>query len=209
MLTKECARKVIEEIMALYPDVETILNYRNNYELLVAVMLSAQTTDIAVNKATVALFERFPNPATVVQASPAEIEPYIQSIGLYRNKAKYLFQCCQQLVERFNGEVPSNRKDLESLAGIGRKTANVVLSVGFNVPAFAVDTHVSRVCKHHDLVPENATPRQIEDYIVSILPADQLTQAHQSIIFFGRNICHPRHPACENYPQLYSCQEHI
>ncbi|MGO4927555.1 endonuclease III [Fundicoccus sp. Sow4_F4] len=209
MLTKECARKVIEEIMALYPDVETILNYRNNYELLVAVMLSAQTTDIAVNKATVALFERFPNPATVVQASPAEIEPYIQSIGLYRNKAKYLFQCCQQLVERFNGEVPSNRKDLESLAGIGRKTANVVLSVGFNIPAFAVDTHVSRVCKHHDLVPENATPRQIEDYIVSILPADQLTQAHQSIIFFGRNICHPRHPACENYPQLYSCQEHI
>ncbi|MGO4939025.1 endonuclease III [Fundicoccus sp. Sow4_D5] len=209
MLTKECARKVIEEIMALYPDVETILNYRNNYELLVAVMLSAQTTDIAVNKATVALFERFPNPATVVQASPAEIEPYIQSIGLYRNKAKYLFQCCQQLVERFNGEVPSNRKDLESLAGIGRKTANVVLSVGFNIPAFAVDTHVSRVCKHHDLVPENATPRQIEDYIVSILPANQLTQAHQSIIFFGRNICHPRHPACENYPQLYSCQEHI
>lgn len=209
MLTKECARKVIEEIMALYPDVETILNYRNNYELLIAVMLSAQTTDIAVNKATVALFERFPNPATVVQASPAEIEPYIQSIGLYRNKAKYLFQCCQQLVERFNGEVPSNRKDLESLAGIGRKTANVVLSVGFNIPAFAVDTHVSRVCKHHDLVPENATPRQIEDYIVSILPADQLTQAHQSIIFFGRNICHPRHPACENYPQLYSCQEHI
>lgn len=209
MLTKECARNVIEEIMALYPDVETILNYRNNYELLVAVMLSAQTTDIAVNKATVGLFERFPNPQAVVQASPAEIEPYIQSIGLYRNKAKYLFQCCQQLVEKFNGEVPSNRKDLESLAGVGRKTANVILSVGFNIPAFAVDTHVSRVCKHHDIVPQNATPRQIEDYIVSILPADKLTQAHQSIIFFGRNICHPRKPECSNYPQLYTCQEHI
>lgn len=209
MLTKECARKVIEEIIALYPDVETILNYRNNYELMVAVMLSAQTTDIAVNKATVALFERFPNPEAVVQASPAEIEPYIQSIGLYRNKAKYLFQCCQQLVENFNGQVPNNRKDLESLAGVGRKTANVILSVGFNIPAFAVDTHVSRVCKHHELVPEKATPRQIEDYIVSILPAELLTQAHQSIIFFGRNICHPRKPDCANYPQLYTCQEHI
>lgn len=192
MLTKECARKVIEEIIALYPDVETILNYRNNFELLVAVMLSAQTTDIAVNKATVALFERFPNPEAVVQASPAEIEPYIQSIGLYRNKAKYLYQCSQQLVEKFAGEVPGNRKDLESLAGVGRKTANVILSVGFNIPAFAVDTHVSRVCKHHQLVPENASPRQIEDYIVSILPPELLTQAHQSIIFFGRNVCHPR-----------------
>lgn len=209
MLTKECARKVIEEIIALYPDVETILNYRNNFELLVAVMLSAQTTDIAVNKATVALFERFPNPEAVVQASPAEIEPYIQSIGLYRNKAKYLYQCSQQLVEKFAGEVPGNRKDLESLAGVGRKTANVILSVGFNIPAFAVDTHVSRVCKHHQLVPENASPRQIEDYIVSILPPELLTQAHQSIIFFGRNVCHPRHPKCEQYPQLYSCQEHV
>lgn len=209
MLTKECARKVIEEIIALYPDVETILNYRNNFELLVAVMLSAQTTDIAVNKATVALFERFPNPEAVVQASPAEIEPYIQSIGLYRNKAKYLYQCSQQLVEKFAGEVPGNRKDLESLAGVGRKTANVILSVGFNIPAFAVDTHVSRVCKHHQLVPENASPRQIEDYIVSILPPELLTQAHQSIIFFGRNVCHPRQPKCEQYPQLYSCQEHV
>lgn len=209
MLTKECARKVIEEIIALYPDVETILNYRNNFELLVAVMLSAQTTDIAVNKATVALFERFPNPEAVVQASPAEIEPYIQSIGLYRNKAKYLYQCSQQLVEKFAGEVPGNRKDLESLAGVGRKTANVILSVGFNIPAFAVDTHVSRVCKHHQLVPENSSPRQIEDYIVSILPPELLTQAHQSIIFFGRNVCHPRHPKCEQYPQLYSCQEHV
>lgn len=209
MLTKECARKVIEEIIALYPDVETILNYRNNFELLVAVMLSAQTTDIAVNKATVALFERFPNPEAVVQASPAEIEPYIQSIGLYRNKAKYLYQCSQQLVEKFAGEVPGNRKDLESLAGVGRKTANVILSVGFNIPAFAVDTHVSRVCKHHQLVPENASPHQIEDYIVSILPPELLTQAHQSIIFFGRNVCHPRHPKCEQYPQLYSCQEHV
>jgi len=209
MLTKECARQVIEEIIALYPNVETVLNYRNNYELLIAVMLSAQTTDIAVNKATVKLFERFPTPESVTHASPSEIEPYIQSIGLYRNKAKYMFQCCQQLVEKYSGEVPNNRKDLESLAGVGRKTANVILSVGFGIPAFAVDTHVSRVCKHHDIVPAKATPRQIEDYIISILPPELLTQAHQSIIFFGRNICHPRNPQCENYPQLYCCQEHI
>lgn len=205
MLSQKCARYVIEQIIALYPDVETILNYRNNFELLIAVMLSAQTTDIAVNKVTENLFVRYPNPEAVVASSIDEIKPYLQTIGLYHNKAKYMYQCCQQLVENFGGEVPSNRKDLESLAGVGRKTANVMLSVAFNIPAFAVDTHVSRVCKHHKIVPQKATPRQIEDYIVKILPPEMLTQAHQSLIFFGRNICSPRNPKCENYSQLYDC----
>ena len=162
-------------------------------------MLSAQTTDIAVNKVTGALFERFPTPLAFAESSPEEIEPYIKSIGLYRNKAKHLYICANQLVRDFNSEVPSNRKDLESLAGVGRKTANVLLSVGFNIPAFPVDTHVSRVCKHHNIVPQNATPLEIEKIVTGILPEELWHQAHHSIIFFGRNICSPRNPKCDEY----------
>lgn len=209
MLTKESARYVIEEIMKLYPDVETVLEYNNPYELLIAVMLSAQTTDVAVNKVTPALFERYPNPEAVVASSPEEIAPYIQTIGLYRNKSKYIYHCCLDLVEKFDSQVPNTRKELESLAGVGRKTANVVLSVAFDIPAFAVDTHVSRVLKHHEIVPESYNPRQIEDYVVEILPADKLSQAHQSLIFFGRNVCHPRNPKCHEYPQLYEGLVHL
>ncbi|AQS53214.1 Endonuclease III [Jeotgalibaca dankookensis] len=199
MVTKERAREILEQIIALYPDAQTILKYRNNFELLIAVMLSAQTTDMAVNKVTKKLFERFPDPASFAVSSPEEIEPYIQSIGLYRNKAKYIYTCSNQLIKNFGGKVPSNRKDLESLAGIGRKTANVVLSVGFNIPAFPVDTHVSRVCKHHGIVPPDATPLEIEKIVTDILPADLWKQAHHALIFFGRNICTPRNPKCGEY----------
>lgn len=199
MVTKERAREILEQIIALYPDAQTILKYRNNFELLIAVMLSAQTTDVAVNKVTKKLFERFPDPASFAASSPEEIEPYIQSIGLYRNKAKYIYTCSNQLIKNFGGKVPSNRKDLESLAGIGRKTANVVLSVGFNIPAFPVDTHVSRVCKHHGIVPPDATPLEIEKIVTDILPADLWNQAHHALIFFGRNICTPRNPKCGEY----------
>lgn len=199
MNSKEKSRDILEQIIAIYPDVKTILKYSNNFELLIAVMLSAQTTDIAVNKVTGALFEYFPTPADFAASSPAEIEPYIKSIGLYRNKAKHIYTCSNQLMAHFNGEVPKNRKDLESLAGVGRKTANVVLSVGFGIPAFPVDTHVSRVCKHHGIVPQNATPLEIEKIVTNILPEKLWNQAHHSIIFFGRNICTSRNPKCHEY----------
>lgn len=199
MLSKKRARDILEQIIALYPDAKTILKYTNNFELMIAVMLSAQTTDLAVNKVTGALFERFPNPEAFAASSPEEIEPYIRSIGLYRNKAKHIYQCSNQLIANFNGEIPNNRKDLESLAGVGRKTANVILSVGFDIPAFPVDTHVSRVCKHHDIVPQNATPLQIEKIVTDILPKELWNQAHHALIFFGRNICSPRNPKCDEY----------
>lgn len=199
MNSKRKSRDILEQIIAIYPDVKTILNYSNNFELLIAVMLSAQTTDIAVNKVTGALFERFPTPLAFAESSPEEIQPYIKSIGLYRNKAKHIYMCANQLIRDFDGQVPQNRKDLESLAGVGRKTANVVLSVGFQIPAFPVDTHVSRVCKHHKIVPQNATPLEIERIVTRILPEELWNQAHHSIIFFGRNICSPRNPKCEEY----------
>lgn len=142
VLSKKRARKVIEEIIALYPDAKPSLDFRNHFELVCAVLLSAQTTDAAVNKATPGLFAAFPTPQAMAAAEVKDIEPYISRLGLYRNKAKFLKDCAQQLMERHNGIVPQTREELEALAGVGRKTANVVLSVGFGIPAFAVDTHV-------------------------------------------------------------------
>ncbi|MBM7643525.1 endonuclease III [Streptococcus loxodontisalivarius] len=203
VLAKKKARHVIEEIIALFPDAKPSLDFRNNFELVIAVLLSAQTTDAAVNKVTPALFEAFPSPEAMAEAEEDVLAGFISRLGLYKNKAKYMKKCAQQIVTDFGGEVPKTRKELESLAGVGRKTANVVMSVGFGIPAFAVDTHVERICKHHDIVPQDATPRQVEDYVCSILPKKLWLPAHQSMILFGRAICHPRNPECHKYPQLY------
>lgn len=207
MLTKECARHVIEEIINLYPDAVPTMRYDNPFQLMVGVILSAQATDVSVAKVTPALFERYPTSEAVLASSPAEIEPYIQSIGLYRNKAKYIYQSSQQLLDHFDGKVPETRKELQSLSGIGPKSANIILSVAFQQPAFAVDTHVARVCKHHQIVDEDATPKQIEARVCEIIPPELWGKAHQSMINFGREVCHPRNPECENFPQLYDCLE--
>ncbi|MFS1663424.1 endonuclease III [Streptococcus sp. zg-JUN1979] len=203
MLSKAKSRYVIREIIKLFPDAKPSLDFTTHFELLVAVMLSAQTTDAAVNKVTPALFERFPNPEAFAKASPKEIEPYISKIGLYRNKARFLHQCALQLLERFDGQVPQTRAELESLAGVGRKTANVVMSVGFGIPAFAVDTHVTRICKHHQICKQSATPLEIEKRVMDVLPKEEWLAAHQAMIYFGRAICHPKNPDCHEYPQLY------
>lgn len=203
VLSKKRARKVIEEIIALYPDAKPSLDFRNHFELVCAVLLSAQTTDAAVNKATPGLFAAFPTPQAMAAAEVKDIEPYISRLGLYRNKAKFLKDCAQQLMERHNGIVPQTREELEALAGVGRKTANVVLSVGFGIPAFAVDTHVGRICKHHDIVKKSATPLETEKRVMEVLPPERWLPAHQAMIYFGREVCHPKNPECEKFPQLY------
>ncbi len=203
VLSKKRARKVIEEIIALYPDAKPSLDFRNHFELICAVLLSAQTTDAAVNKATPGLFAAFPTPQAMAAAEVKDIEPYISRLGLYRNKAKFLKDCAQQLMERHNGIVPQTREELEALAGVGRKTANVVLSVGFGIPAFAVDTHVGRICKHHDIVKKSATPLETEKRVMEVLPPELWLPAHQAMIYFGREVCHPKNPECEKFPQLY------
>ncbi|MGT2924692.1 endonuclease III [Streptococcus caviae] len=203
VLSKKRARKVLEEIIALYPDAKPSLNFKNHFELLIAVVLSAQTTDAAVNKVTPALFAAYPKPKDLAEANLKDIESYISKIGLYRNKAKFLKECSQQLMDRYGGEVPHTRKELESLSGVGRKTANVVMSVGFGYPAFAVDTHVSRICKHHDIVKKSATPLEVEKRVTDVLPPELWLSAHQAMIYFGREICHPKNPECHQYPQLY------
>lgn len=197
------ARQVIREIIKLFPDAKPSLAFTTTFELLIAVILSAQTTDRAVNTVTPDLFKAFSSPQAMAAAEEATIAKYIARLGLYRNKARFLKTCSQQLVDRFSGQVPSDRQALESLAGVGRKTANVVRSVGFGIPAFAVDTHVSRICKHHHIVEKTATPLTIEKRVMEILPPKEWLAAHQAMIYFGRTICHPKNPRCHEYPQLY------
>lgn len=208
MLNNESARQLIEEIIKLYPDAKPTMRYENPFQLMLVVILSAQATDASVEKVTDKLFERYPNPEEVVQSSPEEIEGYINSIGLYRNKAKYIYKSSQQLLDNFQGQVPQNRRDLQTLAGIGPKSANIILSVAFGQAAFAVDTHVARICKHHQIVDGNATSKQIEERVCEVIPPELWGPAHQAMINFGREICHPRNPQCENYPQLYQDWEY-
>ena len=154
VLSKKRARKVIEEIIALFPDAKPSLNFNNYFELLVAVILSAQTTDAAVNTVTPTLFKAYPNPEKMAAASESEIASYIARLGLYRNKAKFLKKCAQQLLDDFDGQVPHTRKELESLAGVGRKTANVVMSVGFGIPAFAEKAFLSGFLRNNQYVSQ-------------------------------------------------------
>lgn len=203
MLDKKNARKVLDEIMNLYPDARPTMRYKNPFQLLMVVILSAQATDASVEKVQDRLFERYPDPQSVADSSIEEIETYIKSIGLYRNKAKYIFNSSHQLLDHFEGIVPNTRKELLTLNGIGPKSANILLSVAFQEPAFAVDTHVTRICKHHRIVEQNATANEIEARVTEILPPELWGHAHQSMINFGREICKPRNPLCHEYPQLY------
>lgn len=192
LLTAAETTKLIEAMGILYPDAEAELTHSNAFELLIAVILSAQTTDIGVNRVTPALFEAYPTPQLMMEADLDDIMNKLKTIGLYRNKSKFIKKCARQLVEQFGGEVPNTRKELESLAGVGRKTANVVMSVAFNEPAIAVDTHVERVSKKFNICVQTATVRQVENALMEKLPQELWSVAHHRLIFFGRYQCSAR-----------------
>lgn len=192
LLTAEETTKVIEAMGRIFPEAKAELEHKNAFELLIAVILSAQTTDISVNKVTPALFEAYPTPEAMMEADLEDLEDKIKTIGLYRNKAKFLKKTATMLVEEFSGEVPKNRKDLEKLPGVGRKTANVVMSVAFKEPAIAVDTHVERVSKKLQIVDEDATVIQVEKTLMEKLPKELWSIAHHRLIFFGRYQCPAR-----------------
>lgn len=173
----------------------TELNYRNEFELLIAVILSAQATDVSVNKATPKLFQVAPTPDKMAALGEDGIVPYIQSIGLYRNKARHIVACCKSLVEKFNGTVPNNRKDLESLAGVGRKTANVVLNTAFNKATIAVDTHIFRVANRTGIA-RGKTVLAVEEALLKNTPKAFLKDAHHLLILHGRYTCKARKPLC-------------
>ena len=192
LLTSEEATKVIRAMGQLFPEAKAELNHDSPFQLLIAVILSAQTTDVGVNKVTPGLFEAYPTPQALMQANREDIMEKIKTIGLYRNKAKFIKSCATDIVERFGGEVPQTRKELQSLAGVGRKTANVVMSVAFDEPAIAVDTHVNRISKKFNIAPEDASIRQVENCLMEKLPEDLWSQAHHWLIFFGRYQCPAR-----------------
>lgn len=198
--------KIIQTLDQMFPDAHVELTHKNHFELLVAVVLSAQTTDVSVNKVTPKLFEVYPTPFDLAKASYLNVEKLIKTIGLYRNKSKNIIKLAQQLVERFDGIVPNNRKDLESLPGVGRKTANVVLSNAFGVPALAVDTHVARVSIRLGLAKKDDSVLQIERKLNRKLPRTSWTKMHHQMIFFGRYHCLAKKPKCSTCPLYDICK---
>lgn len=198
-LTKKEKEKVLEILANLYPNPKTELNWTSSYELLVAVMLSAQTTDVAVNKVTETLFKEANTPEAMVLLTNEEVESQIRRIGLYRNKAKNLLAMSQILLDSHQGRVPASRQALEALPGVGRKTANVVLSNAFDIPAIAVDTHVFRVSNRIGLASAKDV-RKTEEDLMKIIPRQDWKDAHHWIIFHGRRVCMARKPDCGNCP---------
>lgn len=199
--------EILDQIEILFPDAKCELLHDTPFQLLVAVVLSAQTTDASVNKVTPALFARWPDAQSLRQADVHEVEKTIQTIGLYRSKAKNIVALSQTLEDQFHGEVPSTFKELQSLPGVGRKTANVVRSVAFDVPSFAVDTHVERIAKRLGLAKVDDDPLKVETKLRRKISRERWNQGHHDLIFFGRYFCMARKPKCEECPFVSFCKK--
>jgi endonuclease III len=182
-------------LQAANPHPKTELQYSNPFELLTAVLLSAQATDVSVNKATAPLFAQANTPAKMLALGPQTVTQAIQTIGLFRTKAKHLMSTCQILVEQHNGQVPNTREALEALPGVGRKTANVILNVAFGQPTMAVDTHIFRLGNRTGLAP-GKTPLEVESKLLKRIPTKYLVHAHHWLILHGRYVCKARKPLC-------------
>ncbi len=206
METKE-VQLVLDELANLYPQAEPALKFKTPYELLVAVVLSAQCTDERVNKVTAVLFQNYDTPQKMLTLSQEELEKYIFSCGFYRNKAAHILSASRDIIEKFGGVVPSTLEDLRTLAGVGRKTANVVYAVGFGGDAIAVDTHVFRVSNRLGLA-EGKTPDKVEDGLCAVIPKDTWSKAHHYLIYHGRRICHSQKPDCENCTLKNLCKSY-
>nr|MDY5755787.1 endonuclease III [Eubacteriales bacterium] len=197
MSREEWDREVLRILSETYPDAKPELDFSNPFELLIATILSAQCTDKQVNKCTPALFRDHPNAASMAEMTPDELSVYIKPCGFFNTKAKNIIAACKELAEKYGGEVPADRDALEALPGVGRKTANVVLSNAFGVPAIAVDTHVFRVSNRLGLA-EAKTVEQTEIQLMQHIPMDSWSIAHHYLIFHGRRICSAKKPNCES-----------
>ena len=205
---KKVPRKVALEELAIleraYPHAVTALAYHDEFQLLVAVILSAQCTDARVNMTTPALFAKYPTPEKLARAKPADVEKIIKSCGFFRMKTKNIIACARDLVERFGGRVPREREALESLAGVGRKTASVVMAAAFNEAALAVDTHVFRV-SHRLGLTTGTTPRQVEEDVTKLVPQNKWGDASHWLILHGREVCKAPTPLCDRCPVNHLC----
>ncbi|ANE47911.1 endonuclease III [Paenibacillus swuensis] len=200
-------RHVLDTIGTMFPDAHCELRHENPFELTIAVLLSAQCTDETVNKVTADLFHKYKKPEDYIAVPLEELEMDIRRIGLFRNKAKNIQQLCRILLERYNGEIPREHERLVELPGVGRKTANVVVSNAFDEPAIAVDTHVERVSKRLALANWKDSVLEVERKLMKQVPREEWTLTHHRLIFFGRYHCKAQNPQCEICPLLPMCRE--
>ena len=203
-MKKNEKQQALAILQALYPDAKPALRYNTPYELLVAVVLSAQCTDERVNKVTAVLFEKYNTPEKMVTLTQDELEKYIFSCGFYRMKAEHILSASKDILEKFDGEVPNTIERLMSLAGVGKKTANVVYSVAFGGDAIAVDTHVFRVSNRLGLA-KGATPEKVEEGLCKVIPKSNWAKAHHWLIYHGRRVCHSQKPSCDSCPLSALC----
>ena len=204
-MTPRRAGAMFKRLAALNPAPVTELRYDSSFELLIAVILSAQATDVSVNKATAGLFKLAPTPATMLALGEDGLKQSIKTIGLFNAKARHIMATCAALIERHAGTVPSDRSALEALPGVGRKTANVVLNVAFGEPTMAVDTHIFRVGNRSGLAP-GKTPLEVERGLLAVTPARYLQHAHHWLILQGRYVCTARSPRCGDCPIADLCE---
>lgn len=207
MLNKTQIRFCLDQMAEMFPNAHCELIHDNPFELLIAVLLSAQTTDVNVNKVTTSLFKKYKSPEDFLAVDLSELENDIRSIGLYRTKAKNIQKLCKKLMEDFDGIVPKTREELIQFAGVGRKTANVVMSVAFNRPAIAVDTHVERVAKRLAFCRWKDSVLEVEKTLMKKIPEDEWSVSHHRFIFFGRYHCKATNPKCTECPLLTVCRE--
>ncbi|MCC3358361.1 endonuclease III [Bacillus sp. REN16] len=207
MLNNQQIRFCLDTMGEMFPDAHCELTHKNPFELVIAVALSAQCTDALVNKVTASLFEKYKTPEDYLAVSLEELQNDIRSIGLYRNKAKNIRNLCQMLIEDYGGILPRDRDELTKFPGVGRKTANVVVSVAFGIPAIAVDTHVERVSKRLGFCRWKDSVLEVEKTLMKKVPEEEWSATHHRMIFFGRYHCKAQNPQCEICPLLEVCRE--
>ena len=189
--------EILSFIDSLFPDAKCELFYSRDYELVIAVMLSAQSTDKSVNKVTSVLFDKYDNLSSLADAQRGDIEDIIKSIGLYKNKANNIIGICQKIITDFNGTVPSNKDLLQTLPGVGNKTAGVIRAEYFKIPDLPVDTHILRICYRLGITNKNDSPLEVETKLKKLIPEDRWIKTHHQLIHFGRYFCLARKPKCE------------
>ncbi|MGC4376323.1 endonuclease III [Fictibacillus sp. Mic-4] len=207
MLNRSQISYCLEEIGKMFPDAHCELHHSNPFELTIAVLLSAQCTDALVNKVTPKLFAKYKTPQDYLNVSLEELQEDIRSIGLYRNKAKNIQKLCEMVIKEYDGQIPQDRDELMKLPGVGRKTANVVVSVAFGIPAIAVDTHVERVSKRLGICRWKDSVLEVEHTLMKKVPEAEWGVTHHRLIFFGRYHCKAQNPQCLECPLLTICRE--
>lgn len=207
MTNKQKIAQILDYLDEIFPNVGCELNYNKDYELVIAVMLSAQTTDVSVNLVTSKLFKKYPTLESLANARLEDVEEIIKSIGLYKNKAKNVIGIAQSLIEKFDGVIPEDKDLLQTLPGVGNKTAGVIRAEIFHIPDLPVDTHILRISKRFDLVNKDAEPLEVEMKLKRLIDESRWIKTHHQLIHFGRYLCTARKPACESCKLSHICKK--